>query len=407
MGFIKGLSNFILMMSLAVLLMLALMYGILNDSIFSFKANIEMLETSEFSEEVSDVISVKYQKKLESVSLDREHMLEFIKTSSSGMTGYVFSEIEELPEVDVTFLKTYVEEEVARKVSESLTENLNLNDLIRVVKEVPEGESISKAVSSFVEESDFNISKADIDAATQLFIENKALEAEALKNKLIETLAIEKVDTSQMKDSLSLQQFFDQLMSKNPLTLAREGFQAIDKNLGFYLPMMIILIVLLMTIIEFKLSNSIIWFILALLVAIVPLQLLRMVGFLITKDWLNVFDDFSSYTDFMMSAMIKSLNIYTLIVMVMIVLLIVLKKILKTRVDDKVEAFANRNSKRRIIVRSSSFILILMMIYFVTSHWISYNIEYKNSLEEIQPSDFDPIDLDDVLSDGLNIKYDF
>lgn len=407
MGFIKGLTNFILMMSLVVLLMLTLMYGILNDSILSFKANIEMLETTKFSEEVSDVISVKYQTKLESVSLDHQHLLEFVQASSTGIAGYVFSEIDELPEVDVAFLKTYVEEEVARKLSESLIENLDLDELIRVVKEVPEGESIGKAVTSFAEESGFNISNSDTDAATKIFIENKALEAEALKVKLIEALSLEKVDTSQMKDSLSLQQFFDQLMSKNPFTLARQGFEVVDKNLGFYLPVMILLIILLMAIVEFKLSNSITWFILALLVAIMPLQVLRVVNYLIKKDWMTAFDDYSSYVDFMMSAMIKSLNIYTLIVTIMIVLLFVLKRTLKNRVDDKVEDFISKNKKMWMTVRISSFILVLIMSSFVISHLISYNVEYKNSLQEIQPADFDPIDLDDVLSDGLNIKYDF
>lgn len=407
MSFVKGLFNFVLMLCLSILLALGLLYGIFNQSVLSYDRNQEMLESTDLSEEITDELLVRYTTKLESIAVDDGLLADFVETSSEGVLAYVLLESEQMPTVDVAFLKTYAQEKIEEEISTSLTENVDIDAMITYIKAVPDGQSISKGLDMYLESQELTINEKDLDLARDVFLNNKTLEADALKAVLLTSLASEYGDISQMKENLSLQQFFDDLMPRNPFTVLRQGYEVVDKNLSFYLPVFVILIVLLMTLIEFKLSNSITWFVLSLLVAIVPLQVLRLADFFMDKDYIDVLGQFTSYKTFMMDRIIERLNVYTLVVLLIMVVLIITKRILRQRVDDKVMAFVEGRKTLVGVVRASAILLVVLGTFLVSKNAEDFNRTYYNDLQEIQVDDFDPVDLDQVLGDGLNVDFDF
>lgn len=152
---------------------------------------------------------------------------------------------------------------------------------------------------------------------------------------MLEALSKDFIDTSTMKETLSLQLFFDRIMNKNPLSLLRNGYDVMHTNVRTYIPWIMILLILIMACIEFKLSDSISWFIIFILIPLIPLQGLRILRFFIERDFVDLINGMESYKDYMLDAMIDRLNFYTIVGIIVIILLIIGKKLLQKYVDEK------------------------------------------------------------------------
>jgi len=382
-------------------------YGLLEDTVLSYETNVEMIKTTALTDEATDQVLIRYKTKMASLSLNDQIIKDFVEASSKGIMGYVVEETDTLPEVDVTFLKEHVIEEVDRQIAISLTENIDLDELITYVREVPEGESISKAVNAYITSTNLTIDENDISRVTSIFIDNKDMEPVALKAKISSELARQAVDTLNMKETLSLQQFFDDLMPKNPFTLLRQGFGLADKHFNFYLPFVIFMIILLMIVIEFKLSKTISWFILSLILAVIPLQVIRLLSFFIDKEFISVLDELKSYQTFMLDAIVSKLNVLTLVVGVIIIFLIIIKRYLKTYVDDRLDPLVKDKKWIFLGSRVGAFAMIILLCFLVGNKAKVETMDFVDDIRAIQPSDFDPIDFDEVLSNGLNVEFDF
>ena len=407
MTFIKGVSNFILTLVISALLFVSLIYGILNHTIFSVEANEAMIESTDFTEEATDFLLARYSMKLESISIEEGMMYDFVEASGMGVLNYVFMETETLPEVDVTFLKEYVDRQVKEEISRNLVENTDLDQMIEYLRAVPEGESITQALEVYVSEKNQDIYKNEIEIAARIFIENKELDNEAIKEKMLEALSKEFVDTSTMKETLSLQQFFDRIMNKNPLTILRNAYDVIHTNIRTYIPWVMILLILIMACIEFKLSNSISWFIIFILIPLVPLQALRLLRFFIERDFVDLINGMDSYKDYMLDAMINRLNFYTIVGIIVIILLIIGKKLLQKYVDEKVALKVEKQERAWLLIRIGVVGILFLILGFIGNKAQDKNLNFYEDIQALQPSDFDVRSIDEVLSDLLNVDYDF
>lgn len=407
MGFFKGIFNFVLMIILSICLLAWFSYGLLNDSVLSYEVNQKMVEETPFTEEVTSEILDRYHTKLSDLSFDEDILLSFVNESGMGVLGYILSEYEEMPNVDVSFLKEYVTTNVTREEASKFYGNVDLDGTIQALREVPEGESITKAIDAYLEGENVTIDQKDVDLVTELFLEHKALDDDNLKNKIITEISYEKLNLNEMSTELSLQQLFDKLMTKNPFTVIRELLNVINKNIYGYMVLMMMIVFLLIIVAEFRISSASMWVTLSLVLAILPLQLIRLLNFVVDGDYFTVFNGMESYKNYMLDSVITKLNIYSIVVLIIVIVLFVIGKLLRQRVNDKTDQIEDSKKKRYVLVRVAIVGVLLFGLYINTKACYNYNRNVYDEIEAIKPSDFDPKSMDETLSGLLNIDYDF
>ena len=407
MGFFKGIFNFVLMIILSICLLAWFSYGLLNDSVLSYEVNQTMVEETPFTEEVTSEILNRYHTKLSDLSFDEEVLLSFVNESGMGVLGYILSEYEEMPNVDVSFLKEYVTTNVTREEASKFYGNVDIDGTIQALREVPEGESITKAIDAYLEGENVTIDQKDVDLVTELFLEHKELDDDSLKNKIITEIAYEKLNLNEMSTELSLQQLFDKLMTKNPFTVIRELLNVISKNIHGYMVLMMMIVFLLILVAEFRITSTSTWLTLSLVLAILPLQLIRLLNFVVDGDYFTVFNGMESYKNYMLDAAITKLNVYSTAVLIVVIVLFVLSKLLRRQANDKTDQIEDKKKNRFVLVRVAIVGVLLFGLYINTKACYNYNRNIYDEIATIKPSDFDPKSMDETLSGLLNIDYDF
>ena len=363
MGFFKGIFNFVLMIILSICLLAWFSYGLLNDSVLSYEVNQTMVEETPFTEEVTSEILNRYHTKLSDLSFDEEVLLSFVNESGMGVLGYILSEYEEMPNVDVSFLKEYVTTNVTREEASKFYGNVDIDGTIQALREVPEGESITKAIDAYLEGENVTIDQKDVDLVTELFLEHKELDDDSLKNKIITEIAYEKLNLNEMSTELSLQQLFDKLMTKNPFTVIRELLNVISKNIHGYMVLMMMIVFLLILVAEFRITSTSTWLTLSLVLAILPLQLIRLLNFVVDGDYFTVFNGMESYKNYMLDSVITKLNVYSIVVLIIVIVLFVLSKLLRRQANDKTDQIEDKKKNRFVLVRVAIVGVLLFGLY--------------------------------------------
>lgn len=407
MGFLKGILNFVLMIILGICLMIWLGYGLLHHSVLSFEENKTMIEQTQFTEELSVEVIDRYKTKLNALSLDDEVLIQFVRQSGVGVLGYVFSEYETMPSVDVSFLKDYVIKNVAAEEAGKLYGNVEFQDVLTKLRAIPEGESITKNFEAYLSENNMTFHQEDIDKFIAVYIENKSLDDEALLEKLISEMAYEKLNLNQMNTELSLQALFDTLTEENPMTVVRGLLNDINKNIYGYLTITMVLIFLMILVLEFRVATAAIWLSLSMLIAIIPLQGIRLLNFVVARDYFTLINGMESYKDYMMQVMISKLNVYTIVVLIAVVVLFILSKVFRSRIDTKIEGIEQKSKKRYVLVRFAVFAVISLGLFLNLKAMYRYDMKVYSDIQNLSIDDFDPDDLDVTLSNLLNIEYDF
>lgn len=407
MGFFKGIFNFVLMIILSICLLAWFSYGLLNDSVLSYEVNQTMVEETPFTEEVTSEILDRYHTKLSDLSFDEDVLLSFVNESGMGVLGYILSEYEEMPNVDVSFLKEYVTTNVTREEASKFYGNVDIDGTIHALRVVPEGESITKAIDAYLEGENVTIDQKDVDLVTELFLEHKALDDDSLKNTIITEIAYEKLNLNEMSTELSLQQLFDKLMTKNPFTVIRELLNVINKNIRGYMVLMMMIVFLLILVAEFRVTSTSTWLSLSLVLAILPLQLIRLLNFVVDGDYFTVFNGMESYKNYMLDSVITKLNVYSIVVLIIVIVLFVLSKLLRRQANDKTDQNEDKKKNRFVLVRVAIVGVLLFGLYINTKACYTYNRNIYDEIATIKPSDFDPKSMDETLSGLLNIDYDF
>lgn len=407
MGFLKGILNFVLMIILGICLMIWLGYGLLHHSVLSFEENKTMIEQTQFTEELSVEIIDRYKTKLNALSLDDEVLVQFVRQSGVGVLGYVFSEYETMPSVDVSFLKDYVVKNVAAEEAGKLYGNVEFQDVLTKLRAIPEGESITKNFEAYLTENNMTFHQEDIDKFIAVYIENKSFDDEALLEKLISEMAYEKLNLNQMNTELSLQALFDTLTEENPMTVVRGLLNDINKNIYGYLTITMVLIFLMILVLEFRVATAAIWLSLSMLIAIIPLQGIRLLNFVVARDYFTLINGMESYKDYMMQVMISKLNVYTIVVLIAVVVLFILSKVFRSRIDTKIEGIEEKSKKRYVLVRFAVFAVISLGLFLNLKAMYRYDMKVYSDIQNLSIDDFDPDDLDVTLSNLLNIEYDF
>lgn len=407
MGFVRGIINFTLMIVLGICLMVWFGYGLLNSSILSFEANKTVIEETAFTEELTSEVLQRYNTKLVDLSVDDDVLLSFINESGLGVIGYVLSETESMPSVDVTFLKDYVIKNVAVEEAGKVYGNVDFDEMITALRMIPEGESVSNNFDVFLEEKNLSIHQADVDKVTELYLENKELDDQMLKEKIISEMAYDKLNLNDMYTELSLQSLFDDLMDRNPFTLIREMLNTVNKNVYGYMAITMVILFLMILIVEFRIGSFTVWMALALMIAIIPVQAIRLVNIIVDQDLFDIFNGMESYKNYMLDVVIDKLNVYTIVSVVLIVLLFVISKVARKNLDDKIEHIEGKKRNRYVIVRFAVFAILAFGLFLNVKGMYRYDMNKYEEIQSIQPDDFDPKDLDITLSELLNINYDF
>lgn len=387
--------------------MIWLGYGLLHHSVLSFEENKTMIEQTQFTEELSVEIIDRYKTKLNALSLDDEVLVQFVRQSGVGVLGYVFSEYETMPSVDVSFLKDYVIKNVAAEEAGKLYGNVEFQDVLTKLRAIPEGESITKNFEAYLTENNMTFHQEDIDKFIAVYIENKSLADEALLEKLISEMAYEKLNLNQMNTELSLQALFDTLTEENPMTVVRGLLNDINKNIYGYLTITMVLIFLMILVLEFRVATAAIWLSLSMLIAIIPLQGIRLLNFVVARDYFTLINGMESYKDYMMQVMISKLNVYTIVVLIAVVVLFILSKVFRSRIDTKIEGIEQKSKKRYVLVRFAVFAVISLGLFLNLKAMYRYDMKVYSDIQNLSIDDFDPDDLDVTLSNLLNIEYDF
>ncbi len=407
MGFVRGIINFTLMIVLSICLMVLFGYGLLNSSVLSFEANKTVIEETAFTEELTSEVLQRYNTKLVDLSVDDDVLLSFINESGLGVIGYVLSETESMPSVDVTFLKDYVIKNVTVEEAGKVYGNVDFDEMITALREIPEGESVSNNFDMFLEEKNLSIHQADVDKVTELYLENKELDDQMLKEKIISEMAYDKLNLNDMYTELSLQSLFDDLMDRNPFTLIREMLNTVNKNIYGYMAITMVILFLMILIVEFRIGSFTVWIALALMIAIIPVQAIRLVNIIVDQELFDIFNGMESYKNYMLDVIIDKLNVYTIVSVVLIVLLFVISKVARKNLDDKIEPVEGKKQNRYVIVRFAVFAILAFGLFLNVKGMYRYDMNKYEEIQSIQPDDFDPKDLDITLSELLNINYDF
>lgn len=395
------------MIILSVCLAIWFGYGLLNSSVLSYEVNEKMVTDTTFTEDVTSEIASRYNTKLSELSFDETILLSFVEESGLGVLGYILSEYEEMPSVDVSFLKEYVASNVTREEASKFYGNVDVAETIEALRMVAEGESISNAITTYLESKNLSVDQNDIDMVTKTFLENKDLDDESLKNKIITEIAFEKLNLNDMTTELSLQELFDTMMTRNPFTIVKDLLIVVNRNVYGYMLLTMVLIFLMIVVGEFRFSAILTWLSLSLFLAIMPLQTIRLIDFIVDRDLFTVFNGMESYKNYMLDAAITQLNLYTIVSMILILVLFVLSKVFRKRVDTKDDHLEEKKKSRYGLVRFGIVLILLFGLFLNGRACYNYNMTTYDEIASIKPSDLDPKDMDETLSELLNIEYDF
>ena len=143
------------------------------------------------------------------------------------------------------------------------------------------------------------------------------------------------------------------------------------------------------------------------ILAILPLQALRLADFFIDRDFLNMFDGMSSYSEFMINEAIDKLNVYSIIFLVSIIVLFIIGKVVSKINDAKIPEEGKKSPSRFRLIRFAGFVALLLGLYLNGNAAYEMNLNFYNEVSEIEVSDFDIGSIDLTLRDLLNVDYDF
>ncbi|MBN2794978.1 MAG: hypothetical protein JXR88_06205 [Clostridia bacterium] len=407
MGFLKGITNFVLMLILGLLLMFWIGFSLLNHSVLSYEANEEMLQTTPLTEEITDALLDRYHMHLDELRFDKDVLLQFVNESGLGVMGYVFNEYDTMPDVDVTFLKDYVRDQIEKEAATQMDGNIDFANLLEVLRTIPEGESVTSGIKAYTRDKGFEIKQSEIDAVAEVYIENKDLDDEALLGKIVAEVAYEKLNVNEMSTTLSLQNLSDQLMERNPFTFLREIFEVIHKDFAVYIPISMFLLVLMIITVEFRVGTSAVWMMLAMSVAALPLQFLHLANFVIEKDYLDILTGLESYKNFMLPVLIKRLNLYTIMIVILIITLFILSKVIRKKIDTKIKNVEEKKHSRFILIRLGVFVVLAVLLFLNVQSAQNYNMDMIHEVQSLNPDEFAPQSVDLILREDLNIDFDF
>jgi hypothetical protein len=140
---------------------------------------------------------------------------------------------------------------------------------------------------------------------------------------------------------------------------------------------------------------------------LVPLQALRLLRFFIERDFVDLINGMDSYKDYMLEAMINRLNFYTIVGIIVIILLIIGKKLLQKYVDEKVALKIEKQERAWLLIRIGVVGILFLGLGFIGNKAQDKNLNFYEDIQALQPSDFDVRSIGEVLSDLLNVDYDF
>jgi hypothetical protein len=271
------------MMALSVCLMGWLSFNILGKTVLSPESNTRLLYETKFSNELVDGVLDKYNTDMGQLRFAEDDLMSFVNDSGEGVINYVFLESEVMPSVDVSFVKEYIEEVIEEESKNALDEKLDFAEFVTMLRQIPDGESVSGTTTNYFESVGIETSGEELDNVIAIFKDNKSETDEVIIQKIAQSIARDIIDIDSMETELSLQELFDKLMKKNPFTVMRSAMEMYNKDVNGYLLITIVLLALLIIITDFRISSSSAWFALALIVAIIPLQALRLADFIIDK----------------------------------------------------------------------------------------------------------------------------
>ena len=241
MKFFKGLFGFVLMLALSLCIMVWLSFNILGKTVLSSDTNTSLLAETEFSNELVTGVLEKYNTSMGQLSFKEDDLMKFVNDSGAGVINYVFLETETMPSVDVSFIKTYIEEVIDRETKSALDGKIDVSEFVDMLRAIPEGESISGSTQDYFKSIGIDVPKEELDSVTSVFMDNREESDDVIVDKIVESITKEIIDISGMNTELSLQDLFDNLMNKNPFTIMRNVMEIYNKNVNGYLVITIIL----------------------------------------------------------------------------------------------------------------------------------------------------------------------
>lgn len=407
MKFFRGVFSFAIMLILGTCLMLWLSFKIMGDTVLSPETNSELLAETSFSNELVSGVMDKYHMNTGQLQLNEYDLMKFVNDSGYGVINYVFLDTETMPSVDVSFIKTYIEEKIEDEIRKSLDGKLDVADYVSTVRQVKDGESISAFTSDYFKLNDIEVPKEQMDNVILQYMGNRDEADDVIVEKITKSIARENININSMKTELSLQELFDRLMDKNPFTIMKDFMEVFNKDVNDYLFIMIILLTLLIIVTEFRIRAISVWLMLSLLIAIIPLQLLRLVNFFMDKDFLGLFDGMSIYIEFMMEEAVKRLNVITIIALILIIIAFVTSKIIDKRNSSDSRVSDEKPKKRFKTVRAVGLVVLFFVIYSNFNSALDLNTKFYEDVSEIHESDFQIGSIDLTLKDLLEVEYDF
>lgn len=400
---IKGLLCFILMVALSICISLWVSLNIVGKTVLSSETNTKLLNETEFTTEIVAGVLDKYNTNMGQLSFEEDDLMNFVNESGEGVVNYVFLEEEQLPSVNVSFIKNYINDIIEKESSKALEGNIDVVDFVEMLKEIPEGESISITSAEYFTSLGIEFEKAEFDSVIDVYMENKEESNEVIVDKIVQAIAREVIDIESMKTELSLQDLFDKLTKRNPFTVIRNVVEVYNKDVNGYLLVTVILLMLMIIVTEYRISRIATWFSLSMVLAIIPLQLIRLANYVIDKDFLNLFEGMSSYSDFMMNEAISKLNKYTIVFTLIILIMFIISKVFRKKSDVEDEKVTNRYR----LVRLAGIAVVVVGLYFNSTAAYDMNLTLYDEVSSIELSDFDIGSIDLTLRELLNVDYDF
>ncbi len=407
MSFLKGLFSFIVMLVLSIGLFMWVSFNVLSDTVLSSNTNKRLLEETSFSSELVDAVLDKYNTNLGQLSFEEDDLMKLVDDSGESIIDYVFADESEMPSVDVSFIKEHLEKLITEESKKALDGKLDPNEFIQFLRELPDGESISGYGKSYFLSIGIEVSNEKLDELLSIYKDNRDESNEVISEKIIKAIAYEVVDIQAMNTELSLQSFFDNLTEKNPFTIAKDIMDIYYKNINGYLVILIVLLVLILVLTEFRVGTSSMWIGLSMVIAILPLQAIRIGEYFVDKLLPSTTGNVLSYKEFMLSSIIDSLNKYSIIFAIVIVILFVLGRVFSKKIDGKLDNTENKIRKKFLVIRFIAFCVVCFGIYLCVNSSINMNLDMYSEIRELGPSDFTPRSIDLTLRELLNVNYDF
>lgn len=390
---LEGIFLFIIMIILSISMSIWMVLTVFNTTILSPNENKIFIEQADFSQ---------ISNKIESIDLNKTNT--FIKESSIGIMNYITLETRELPTVEVSFFKDYMNNKIENKIVNILEDDIEISDLIKTLRSIPK-EDISEASYTFFSEVEFKISNKQIDMVIDTYINNLETSDEELENKIINLVVEEVVDLDEIETEIHLQEIINKSIKEDPFLIIRKTVELFRKDLNNYLIIVIVLLIFIIILTSFRVGEVAIWFFFVSLFAIIPVQLIRLSGIVLKSNTVEKVDVVSKYLEFMIEKSIDKANVFTIIMGVFIILMVALKissSIIKKRNNNKTD-----HKKKLEVLRVVLILGLLGGLYLSVSTAYKENLSFYNSLQSYEISDFDIANPDDIILDVFNIDMDY